>query len=300
MPTGNKTFERICRYLTRADFPALHKAFLEAFSDYFVPFQFSERQMENHLLQNNVELEKSVGAFFGERLIGFTLNGFGSWNAKKTIYDAGTGVVPEFRRQGVGKALFDFMMPEFEAEGFEQILLEVIAQNKNAVRLYEKLGFRETRRLIYFERKAAFAPKIEQNFEIREIDAPDWELFESFADGKTSWQNSRASVSRIFSRRLALGAFDGEKCVGYGIVAPQFGMISQLAIARNYRRRGAASLILSEMQKRIGADKTLRAANVDENIASAVEFLRGRGFAENFSQLELIKNLQPTGSARAL
>lgn len=291
MTRGNKTFKVICRYLTRADFTPLHQTFLEAFSDYFVPFQFSEQQMENHLLQNAVELERSVGAFFGEKLIGFTLNGFGVWNDKQTIYDAGTGVVPEFRRQGVGKALFDFMMPKFEAEGFEQILLEVISQNENAVGLYEKLGFRETRRLIYFEQKTVIEPKIEGNFQIREIHTPDWNLFESFADGKTSWQSSYESVSRIFSRRLALGAFDGEKCIGYGIVAPHFGMISQLAVAPEFRRRGAASLILSEMQKRIGKDKNLRAANVDENIASAAEFLRRRGFAENFSQLEMIKAL---------
>jgi ribosomal protein S18 acetylase RimI-like enzyme len=292
MPEGNKTFQIICRYLTLADFAPLHRAFGEAFADYFVPFQLSEAQMENHILQNGVALERSVGAFSGERLIGFTLNGFGLWNERKTVYDAGTGVVPEFRRQGVGKALFDFMTPDLKADGAEQILLEVISQNKNAIGLYEKLGFRQTRRLIYFERKSPFEPKIEHEFEIREIDAPDWELFESFADGKTSWQSSPAAVSRIFSRRLALGAFDGEKCVGYGIVAPPVGMISQLAVARNYRRRGAASLILSEMQKRIGADKTLRAANVDENIASAVGFLRRCGFTENFSQLEMINNLK--------
>lgn len=291
MTKGNKTFAIICRYLTRADFTRLHAAFLEAFSDYFVPFKLSEPQLENHILQNGVALEKSVGAFSGDKMVGFTLNGFGTWNDKKTVYDAGTGVVPEFRKQGVGKALFDFMTPDLTAEGFEQILLEVIAQNENAIKLYKKLGFQETRRLIYFEQKKTFEPKIERKFEIREIVAPDWDLFESFADGKTSWQNARDSVSRIFSRRLALGVFDEGKCVGYGIVAPKFGMISQLAVAHKFRRRGAASLILSEMRQRIAKDKNLCAANVDENIASAVDFLRRRGFAENFSQLEMIKVL---------
>lgn len=291
MTKGNKTFQTICRYLTRADFTALHRTFLEAFADYFVPFQLSEQQLENHLLQNSVEPERSVGAFVEDRMIGFTLNGFGVWNDKKTVYDAGTGVVPAFRNKGVGKALFDFMTPRFQAKGYEQILLEVISHNENAVRLYEKLGFRQTRRLLYFERKAAFEPEPKGEFEIREIHAPDWDLFARFADGKTSWQNSPASVSRILPKRLVLGAFYDERCVGYGIVTRNLGMISQLAIAPPFRRRGAASSILSEMQQRIGEDKLLRAANVDENIASAVAFFQARGFSENFRQLEMIKNL---------
>ena len=291
MTEGNKTFQIICRYLARADFAALHATFLQAFADYFVTFQLSEEQLENHILQNAVELERSVGAFFEGEMVGFTLNGFGVWNDKKTVYDAGTGVVPSFRRGGVGKALFDFMTPDFSSEGYEQMLLEVISQNENAIRLYEKLGFRRTRRLIYFEQAAPLEFETKNNFEIREIDAPDWDLFESFADGKTSWQNSPASISRILSKRFVLGAFHGGQCVGYGIIAPKQGMIPQLAVAPRFRRRGAASAILGAMQKRIGEGKTLRAANVDENIGSLTGFFRARGFTETFSQLEMTKNL---------
>jgi ribosomal protein S18 acetylase RimI-like enzyme len=289
MTNGNKTLQIDCRFLSAADFPALHQTFLEAFSDYLIPFQLSEEQLRHHILQNSVDPEKCVGAFFENKMIGCTLNGFGIWNRRKTVYDAGTGVVPAFRNQGVGKAIFDFMMPELRAGGFKQILLEVIAENKNAVRLYEKLGFETTRRLIFFERKTPFEFKSKTAFEIREISLPDWHLFENFVDGSTSWQNSLESLKRSL-RKIVLGAFDDEKCIGYGAAFLNSGIIPQIAVAKEHRKKGVASMILSELQKRL-ENKNLRASNVDENIPSAVEFLKRRGFTETLCQLEMIKTL---------
>src|SRR4051812_8364739 len=111
MTNGNKTLPIDCRFLSTAHFSALHRTFHEAFTDYPIPFQLSEEQLKNHIRQNSVDLEKSVGAFSGDRMIAFSLNGFGIWNDKNTVYDAGTGVIPDFRRQGVGTAIFDFMTP---------------------------------------------------------------------------------------------------------------------------------------------------------------------------------------------
>ncbi len=289
MTNGNKTLNIDCRYLSKPDFPALHQTFHDAFSDYFVPFQLSEEQLENHIRQNSVDLVRSVGAFSNDQLVGFTLNGFGVWNGKQTVYDAGTGIIPAYRNRGIGKAMFDFMMSDLMKNGFEQILLEVITHNKTAVRLYQKLGFETTRRLIFFEQNNSFEFEPKINFDVREISAPDWQLFESFAGGKTSWQNSFAAISLTLPKRLVLGAFIDEKCIGYGIVSRGGAVISQLAVAKNYRRNGAGSLILREMQTRL--EKKLRVSNVDEKITSAVEFLKKLGFTETLVQLEMIKTL---------
>lgn len=289
MTNGNKTLQIDCRFLSAADFSALHQTFLEAFSDYLVPFQLSEAQLENHIKQNSVILERSVGAFSKDKMIGVTLNGFGIWNGKQTVYDAGTGIVPAFRNRGIGKKMFDFMIPDLRKNGFEQILLEVISHNKNAVRLYQKLGFETTRRLIFFEQQKSFEIPAKNNFEIREILAPDWRLFESFADGKTSWQNSLEATQRTLQKKIFFGAFLGEKCIGYGIVSRGTAIISQIAVTRKFRRNGAASMILREMQTRL--ENNLRASNVDEKIAGVVGFFKKCGFEEKLVQLEMIKVL---------
>lgn len=291
MREGNQTLQISYRYLTADDFKSLHETFLEAYSDYFFPVYLTESQLEHHIRQNSVELTKSVGAFAGEKLVGMTLNGFGSWNGVKTVYDAGTGVIPEFRNRGIGRALFEFMTPDFEKEGFRQMLLEVLAENEKATRLYEKLGFAPTRELIFFEQKKPFRFKSKNVFEIRELAAPDWELFETFADGSPSWQYSRAAIENTRAKKIVLGSFFGEKCVGYAVASRVAGMVSQIAVAPEHRRRGAASQLFTELQKRLEKEKIFRVANVHASIKSAVEFFRKCGFSESFRQIEMIKLL---------
>ncbi|MDQ3799573.1 MAG: GNAT family N-acetyltransferase [Acidobacteriota bacterium] len=282
------------RFLSSEDFAALHVALLEAFSDYIIPFQLTEAQLRNHIAVNAVDINQSVGAFAGEKMVGFTLNGFGCWNGKSTVYDAGTGVLPDFRGKRIAERIFEFMTPALKQNGVEQILLEVITKNESAVRLYRRLGFEKTRRLLLFERQKRFCYRSKCDFLVREIsEEPDWQLLQSFWDGNTCWQNSIEATKRSLSGKIVAVAFaDKEKCVGYGIVFPKSGSIAQIAVDKNYRRRGVASLILTEMQTAAGgADKPLRAANIDDNLKSTIGFLKSRNFGETLSQFEMIKTL---------
>lgn len=279
------------RFLRKEDFSEIHKTFLEAYSDYIVKFQLTEAQLENHIAQNAVQLEKSVGVFADNRMVGITLNGFGTWNGKETIYDAGTGVVPNFRRKGAGQAMFDFMIPKFREIGINQMLLEVISENKNALRLYQKIGFEETRRLIYFEQKEELHIEARKNATIRLLENPDWQFLKTFHEDKTSWQNSIESVARTLTPKMVFGAFRAEKLVGYGIVFQNSGIISQLIIHQDYRNMYIASDILAEIRKRIGTSLKLRFSNVDESLQDLVGFLGRNGFGEQLSQIEMVKTL---------
>lgn len=51
-------------------------------------------------------------------------------------------VVPEARRQGIGKALMDALHEEFDRQGVTAVILEVSVENLEARRFYEKLGYR--------------------------------------------------------------------------------------------------------------------------------------------------------------
>jgi ribosomal protein S18 acetylase RimI-like enzyme len=279
------------RFLSPDDFAALHAALLEAFSDYIVPFQLTKAQFENHIAVNAVDINNSVGAFADGKMVGFTLNGFGLWNDKSTVYDAGTGVFPGFRGKGVATEIFEFMLPALKQNGIRQILLEVITGNEKAVRLYRKMDFRKTRRLLLFEQQKPVDCASKSDFIIRETPAPDWELLKTFWDGNTSWQNSVEALNRALTRKIVLGAFHRENCVGYGVVFPKSANIVQLAVDKNLRRRGVASLILSEMKNAVGKDKPLRVGNLDENLKCAVEFFANKNFAETLSQFEMIKIL---------
>lgn len=291
MPEGNKNLQINYRFLSTDDFTALHAAFLEAFADYIVPFKLSESQLENHIATNAVDLSNSVGAFADGKIVGFTLNGFGLWNGKPTVYDAGTGVTPEFRSKGVAAAIFEFMTPMLKHSGVEQILLEVITRNEKAVRLYRRLGFRTTRRLLIFEQQKSFDDVSKSEAVVREIAAPDWNLLKAFGDGDTSWQNSLEAMQRVLAQKTVLGAFVGETVAGYAIIFPNSGSIVQIAVAKDYRRRGIATTLLSAMKEISKKDKPLHITNVDANLEATVNFLKNRNFTETLSQFEMIKTL---------
>ena len=50
-------------------------------------------------------------------------------------------VSPEFRRQGIGGALFDFAMNQMRSMGYSHGTMMVSAQNEAAMNLYRKKGF---------------------------------------------------------------------------------------------------------------------------------------------------------------
>jgi len=200
------------RFLTAADFHQLYECFLDAFSDYQISLQMTEEQFEQRVQRDGVELELSAGAFDGERMIGFYMNGRGMWHGQETAYDAGTGVVLDHRRRGVAIELFDFMVPRLKERGIEQYLLEVLTGNERAVRLYRKLGFEEVRTLVGVRSNEVMKTLAHvEGVTIRHMEEPDWDVFCAYWDGEPSWQNSKDAVERIRNQCEIAGAFVGEK-----------------------------------------------------------------------------------------
>jgi ribosomal protein S18 acetylase RimI-like enzyme len=291
MSKRNKTSNINYRFLSAKHFDELYQVNLKAFSDYLIPIRISEIQFENHIAQNAVDLNLSVGAFAEGKMVGFTLNGFGLWNGKQTAYDAGTGVIPDFRKRGVGRSMFDFLLPKLREIGTEQMLLEVIEGNEIGIRLYQKLGFEKTRKLLFFEQGESLDLKRNENIEIRELEDSDWNLLENFWDRNTSWQFSWESILRKTLSKTILGAFLDENIVGYGVVYPTSGMIPQIAVDKNCRRKGVASTILYELREHAEKDKKLKFSNVDESLVNVIEFVKRLDFKQTITQFEMIKTL---------
>ncbi len=76
-------------------------------------------------------------AFSGDKIAGY----IGSHNVLGEVYITNVAVFPEFRRNGVGKTLVDFLIDEMKAENANFVTLEVRKSNMNAISLYEKCGF---------------------------------------------------------------------------------------------------------------------------------------------------------------
>ena len=64
-----------------------------------------------------------------------------------------TGVLPEFRHSGLGKAVVQAGIKKLFADGAAEIHLEVVADNDAAVAIYELMGFRRIGRVTWHELK---------------------------------------------------------------------------------------------------------------------------------------------------
>lgn len=65
----------------------------------------------------------------------------------------GLGVLPEHRRKGYGRALLLMAIEKLKEANAQEIMLQVAAENSNALNLYKSCGFVETSTMDYFELK---------------------------------------------------------------------------------------------------------------------------------------------------
>jgi ribosomal protein S18 acetylase RimI-like enzyme len=279
------------RFLCKADFGALYEAFLSAFSDYLTPVDLTEEQFRKHILLNAVDLDRSFGWFDHDVIVGFTLNGFGIWHGIPTVYDAGTGIRPAYRRRGLSKRMFERMLPIFTADGYRQCLLEVITENFKAIKLYEGLGFEPTRTvsLLHCPEKLNTRDSWASKIELCPIDIPDWQLLRTFWDGEPSWQNSTEAIDRSRSSKRFTGAFVDGRCVGYIVYSANVGRVAHLAVEKSYRNQGIANCLVRSLADDTAENYVPQVINIDRSIESAMTFFKNRGFNEKLSQFEMVR-----------
>lgn len=291
MAGSNETSTFRVEFLRDVSIETIHAVFVEAFSDYYFRFHLSENQFRNHIRLNAVDLDRSIGCFDGERLIGVSLNGFGDWGGLPTVYDAGTGVIPSHRRRGASEQMLTTMMSVFREQGIKQCLLEVIDANASAIGLYEKLGFEKVRVLLLLEADDLEIPDAPtpDNLLIKEMDKPDWRVFESFGDGRPSWQNSREAIDRSVHMKKIVGAFLDGRCVGFIAFSAGVGRVAQMGVDPEHRRLGIGSMLLKTMKTDLREGFKLQVINIDAALTDCLAFFRNRGFRTVLSQIEMRK-----------
>ncbi len=89
------------------------------------------------------ELDNNFARFYVAFLDGKVAGYIGSHNVIGEVYITNVAVFPEFRRNGVGKALIEFLIGEMKSENADFVTLEVRESNLSAISLYEKCGFQK-------------------------------------------------------------------------------------------------------------------------------------------------------------
>lgn len=278
--------------LGNTSFDELYEAFGQAFADYEIRLNKAEHLAM--LKRRGFNPELSFAAFDEDKIVSFTCNGIRDFYGVPTAYDTGTGTLKDYRGQGLATKVFEYSIPYLKQAGIIEYLLEVLQHNTGAVSVYRKIGFEVSREFYYFrletnqirnEVKCISFPYV-----IQPIDINKYESIPSFWDFKPSWQNNMKSINRSPEGFSSLGVFTDNKLIGYGVLEPATGDITQIAVDRLYRRKGIGSLLFAKM---IEANKldSIKIVNTDIECNSITAFLLSKNIKPAGKQFEMIKKL---------
>ncbi|AVQ44700.1 GNAT family N-acetyltransferase [Clostridium botulinum] len=270
----------------------LHRTFLNAFSDYQVKMDLPILKFQYMLQRRGYVAKASIGAFNDETLVGFVLNGVRNWDEKLTAYDTGTGVIETYRKQGITSNMLLNVRQLFKEMGVEQYLLEVIQSNTSAFQLYKKQGFKILREFECFHLdKNKYNPITTYKVEhVNMINSNDWRELTEFWNFVPSWQNSIDSINAVSDAFIYSIVRLDDNIVGYGVIDKKTGDIPQIAVNKNYRRKGIARSILTDLIKNTES-YNINVINVDGEFKPMKDFLLKLGFECGVSQYEMILKL---------
>jgi ribosomal protein S18 acetylase RimI-like enzyme len=187
------------RLITLGDTPIslLTEAFNAAFTAYYVPVNLTEEGMMERINRARVNLDLSVGILVGEELVAFMLTGIGEQGGLPTAYNAGTGVIKAFRRQGMVRKMYDFAIPLWKQAGCQRASLEVIVKNERAIKAYEGVGFQIGRQLKAFKKNTDNNGSAAKPSLLRQVVVPNWERYHALCAFTSAWDYTRAGIEGL-------------------------------------------------------------------------------------------------------
>ena len=277
------------RTLNNVSIETLHEAFQNAFSDYQVEMNLPIETFKQMLQRRGYAPEISIGSFKDNRLVGFVLNGLRNLNGKTTVYDIGTGVIIDYRRQGVTSNMLLNVKEVLKQNQIEQYLLEVIQSNTSALQLYKKEGFKIRRNFSCFKiDKKSYTPV--KNHKVEHTDQMAWDQLREFWDFEPSWQNSIDSVNAVSKEFLYSIVHYDNTIAGYGIINKKTGDIPQIAVKKVYRGKGIGRSIVTDLIENTESQK-INTLNVDDESKCMKDFLIKLGFEPTVSQYEMLLHI---------
>ncbi|MBN1122174.1 MAG: GNAT family N-acetyltransferase [Anaerolineae bacterium] len=178
------------------------KALNTAYADYHVPIQLTRHTFLDLAERESVSLDASCAAVDNGKIVGMGLLGL----RQRRGWIGGMGVIPTYRRQGIGRTIMQALLERAWALGLDTVQLEVITDNTAAYTLYQSLGFRTRRLLLVLNCTHSRQRPIRGRNDLVIQEEPAEELVEDlaeFAASDPSWQ------TEIDAQRLILPTLYG-------------------------------------------------------------------------------------------
>lgn len=264
------------------DLTSISEAFNKAFSDYIVSFSFNAESFQRKIDAENIKLEYSPAAFVNGEIVGFILNGLDEIDGVKSVFNGGTGVVPEQRGQRIVQKLYYYILPILKEQGYRNHQLEVYAGNDKAEKSYESVGFSRVKEIVAF--KGTVKEYAADGIVLKEVKDIDWDLANSFFDVEPTWQNNTACILRVIDKFNIIAAYNNDIFVGYAVYDPIGKRIKQFGVKKEERNKGIGKTLFSYVNSRVGE---VSFTNYDRSDTKAIAFFKEIGLNQYFESYEM-------------
>jgi ribosomal protein S18 acetylase RimI-like enzyme len=263
--------------------------FNQAFSDYFVKFSATESYLQQRWKGAGIDFSLSSGVMEEDKLVGFIVNGIRDWNGLKTAFNAGSGVIPSHRGNGLTEKMYQFLRPKFIENGIQSMALEVIQENIKAIHVYEKVGLKIRRGFHCFSGEIKIdSTNPTQDLVIKEIKNPTWELFKSFYDFEPAWESNNLAIKTCQELYSFFGVENNHQLIAFAIVKNENGDIPQFGVHSKFRNQGVGKFLFSHIST---LHSSIRSNNIDASALSVLKFLETIGLKNTVNQYEMVSYL---------
>jgi len=261
---------------------SLTSAFNRGFYDYAIKFQFSDEDFQKKIISENIIREYSVGAFENGELIAFILHGLEDIDGQKRVFNAGTGVVPEYRGKRIVEQLYNYILPVLKNKGYRQHQLEVLDGNDKAEKIYAKVGFLRSRHVISFSGIVALYNTAD--IEIKEVRSLDWDLVKTFCNVEPTWQNSFSAVHRMIDDYIIIEAYYKSEVAGFAIYDTVTGRLRQFGVKKECRGKGIGKSLFAYVSNKSGQ---VSFTNYDMTDQNSIAFFTSLGLKSGNELIEM-------------
>ncbi|EOL44580.1 GNAT family N-acetyltransferase [Enterococcus caccae] len=127
--------------IEEVDFQQVVDTWNQGFSDYLLPIKVDQKALEQRIQSLKLSQKRSALYSINGEFAGIILLGIQTFQGVKTMWIGGMAVIPEYRQKKVASKLMDYAEEMAKENQCEHLILEVIAANERARKLYKAKGF---------------------------------------------------------------------------------------------------------------------------------------------------------------
>jgi len=283
--------------LNTCSFQTAHEAWNAGFKGYFVDLTLPLDRFVQRLSYENISLEHSLIAFEQNRPVGFLLNAFRISRDNKIAWNGGTGVAPDMRGKGVGKALVAAAIDVYKSESVDIAFLEAIKGNDSAIALYRNNGYQVFDQLTNLQSdnqtKFTSTPSV---YTVEEVHSAAVGVLDFYYE-RSAWQTQWQSLAATCGEAVVVRDDDGSP-VAYALFRKKFdeqGKLLSIALCQCELAgdRGDIDAIVSVVLDKIFPAGEYRRTtyNFRKSNRLIIEKLLDAGFTTYVEQVHMMKDL---------